>query len=80
MGDDDAQAIPHSPETGPEVLRRGRWTCRLHIWHRWRTYVSTHPDQYGRRYQECLDCRKQRNVSMIGSAGIAGPYPDEQRP
>jgi hypothetical protein len=37
-----------------------RLTCRLHLWHRWRTYRS---QETGWQYQECLDCHRQRDVS-----------------
>ncbi len=52
---------PHHREPGQEVRRPGRWTCRLHIWHRWRAY--RYP-QSGARYQECLDCGRQRDVPI----------------
>jgi hypothetical protein len=57
-----------TPEThhqpGQEARRRGRWTCRLHIWHRWRTHRYPDSGDYGARYQECLDCGKQRDVPI----------------
>ena len=57
-------------EPGQEVRRRGRWTCRLHVWHRWRTHRYPDSFGYGARYQECLDCGKQRDVPMgVGAVG-----------
>ena len=51
-------------EPAQEERRRGRWTCRLHIWHRWRTHRYPDSGGYGGRYQECLDCGKQRDVPI----------------
>jgi hypothetical protein len=56
-----------------------RWHCRLHLYHRWRTYRSDtgkdsgSPD-YGERddrdlYQECLDCGKYRDRPMGNAIG-----------
>ena len=55
-------------EPGQELRRPGRWWCRLHLWHRWRTHRYPNSADYGARYQECLDCGKQRDVPV--SAGI----------
>lgn len=54
-----------------ERVYKPRWHCKLHLYHRWRTYRSDtgkdsgNPD-YGERdnrdlYQECLDCGKYRD-------------------
>jgi hypothetical protein len=58
---------PQHREPGQEEHRRGRWTCRLHVWHRWRTrrYPRTEV-----RYQECLDCGKQRDLPI--GLGVPG--------
>ena len=49
-----------------------RWTCRLHIRHRWRTHrVADGWDDYGSQYQECMDCGRYRDVPM--EVGIVGP-------
>ncbi len=48
-------------EPGQEEQRRGRWTCRLHVWHRWRTHRYPQSEA---RYQECFDCGKQRDVPI----------------
>ena len=45
------------------VQDAGRVVCSL--WHRWRTY--RYPDdgtEFCGRYQECLDCGKQRDVPI----------------
>ncbi len=47
-----------------EVRRRGRITCRLHVWHRWRTHRYPNATETGARYQQCLDCGKQRDVPI----------------
>lgn len=57
-------------EPGQEQRREGRWWCRLHLWHRWRTHRYPNGTEYGARYQECLDCGKQRDVPVGG--GIVG--------
>ena len=44
-----------------EIRRRGRITCRLHLWHRWRTHRYPNATEPGALYQECLDCGKQRD-------------------
>jgi hypothetical protein len=41
--------------------------CRLHVWHRWRTYQA---DDGSGNYQTCLDCGKYRDTPMPGS--VAG--------
>jgi len=51
----------------PERVYKPRWTCRLHVSHRWRTYRSS---DGGGQYQECLDCGKYRDVPIGG--GIVG--------
>jgi hypothetical protein len=57
----------HSREPGQEERRRGRWWCRLHLWHRWRTHRYPQSEA---RYQECLDCGKQRDVPIgVGAVG-----------
>lgn len=56
--DEDAE-----PEPGQEVRRPGRWWCRLHLFHRWRTHHRPNAEDYGAQYQECLDCGKQRDRS-----------------
>lgn len=56
-------------EPGQEVRSTGRWTCRLHVWHRWRTHRYPDSNDAGARYQECLDCGKQRDVP-IGIGGV----------
>jgi hypothetical protein len=53
-------------EPGQEQLRTGRWWCRPHLWHRWRTHRYPNSADYGARYQECLDCGKQRDVPVSG--------------
>ena len=40
-----------APEPGQENRRPGRWTCRFHVWHRWRTHRYPDSDGYGARYQ-----------------------------
>ena len=77
MTDDRDRRPPHSAEPGQEVLRPGRWTCRLHIWHRWRTHTYPGAYHFGSKYQECLDCGKQRDVPVGGGAGLAGPYRED---
>ena len=55
-----------------ERIYKPRWTCRLHLWHRWRTHRSSEGGgDYGSQYQECMDCGKYRDVPMSG----AGPGP-----
>ena len=54
-------------EPGQEVRRPGRWSCRLHVWHRWRTHRYPDGSDYGAKYQECLDCGKQRDVPAVAS-------------
>ena len=60
-----------------------RWHCRLHIWHRWRTYrASEGGGEYGGQYQQCLDCGKYRDVPIgggIGPADPADPLPNSLR-
>lgn len=56
-------------EPGQEQRRAGRWWCRLHLWHRWRTHRYPNSTEAGARYQECLDCGKQRDVPI----GVGGP-------
>lgn len=80
VDNDGVEVRRHSPEPGQEVVRRGRWTCRLHMWHRWRTHTYPDPDHYARRYQECHDCGTQRDMSFLGSAGIGSPHPEKARP
>ena len=54
-----------------ERTYKPRWTCRLHIWHRWRTHrASDGGGDYGGQYQECMDCGKYRDVPIGG--GIVG--------
>ena len=46
---------------------RPRWSCRLHLWHRWHTYrVSDGWADYGSQYQECTYCGKYRDVPTDG--------------
>jgi hypothetical protein len=40
-----------------------RVTCRLNLWHRWRT----HNVDDGGLFQTCLDCGKYRDVPMPGA-------------
>jgi len=47
-----------------------RWTCRLHVWHRWRTYRYREGGEEGGQYQQCIDCGKTRDVPVGG--GIVG--------
>ena len=52
-----------------ERTYKPRWTCRLHVWHRWRTHrASDGGGDYGG--QECMDCGKYRDVPIGG--GIVG--------
>jgi hypothetical protein len=54
-----------------ERVHRPPWTCRLHLWHRWRTHrASDGGGDYGSQYQECIDCGKYRDVPIGG--GIVG--------
>jgi hypothetical protein len=54
-----------------ERVYKPRWTCRLHIWHRWRTYrTSEGGGDDGGQYQECMDCGKYRDVPIGG--GVVG--------
>ena len=50
----------------PELARppRSEWplTCRLHLFHRWRTQRT--PD--GMRFQRCLGCGASRDVPGVG--------------
>ena len=46
-------------------LRPGRLTCRLHLFHRWRTRSN----EFNERWQECLDCGKERGVPHWFAAG-----------
>jgi hypothetical protein len=49
-----------------ERVYQPRWTCRLHIWHRWRTHrVAAGWDDYGSQYQECVDCGRYRDVPIL---------------
>lgn len=75
--DDNEVTRPHSAEPGQEVRRPGRWTCRLHIWHRWRTHTYPGTGRYGGKYQECLDCGKQRDVPVAGGTGFVGSYRED---
>lgn len=45
---------------------RPRWHCRLHLWHRWRTYRDREAGGDGGQYQQCLDCGKIRDVPIAG--------------
>ena len=46
---------------------RPRWSCRLHLWHRWHTYrVSDGWADYGSQYQECTYCGKYHDVPTDG--------------
>ena len=70
-----------------ERVYRPRWNCRLRLWHRWRTYRSDTGELYRRPstgpvpleglYQECLDCRRDREMghwepSSGGGGGVPG--------
>ena len=50
----------------PERVYKARWTCRLHVWHRWRTYRDREAGEDGGQYQQCLDCGKYRDVPIGG--------------
>ncbi len=51
---------------------RPRWTCRLHVWHRWRTYRDHDAaGGDGGQFQQCIDCGKIRDVPVAG-IGPAG--------
>ena len=51
---------------------RPRWTCRLHVWHRWRTYRDHEAaGGDGGQFQQCIDCGKIRDVPVAG-IGPAG--------
>jgi hypothetical protein len=62
-----------------ERVYKPRWHCRLHLYHRWRTYRSDIQQDGGAAdygeydyravYQECLDCGKYRDRG-VGS-GVA---------
>ena len=43
-----------------------RLTCRLHVWHRWRTYRDPEAGGDGGQFQRCLDCGKIRDVPVVG--------------
>ena len=52
-----------------ERIYKPRWNCRLHLWHRWRTYrVSDGWAGYGSQHQDCIDCGKYRDVPAAGGA------------
>jgi len=47
------------------VRRPGRWSCRLQLCHRWRTYrYPNDGTEFCGPYQECLDCGRQRDVPI----------------
>ena len=55
-----------------ERVHRPRWWCRLHLYHRWRTYGVKDGEgsyrgpsgDYRENYQECLDCGKYRSAGI----------------
>jgi hypothetical protein len=67
MGGEDSPAM-EQPAYKP------RWHCRLHLFHRWRTYSASDGGESYRRptgdpsenFQQCLDCGKYRNVGFTG--------------
>lgn len=77
MDDETGPTRPHNAEPGREVLRPGRWTCRMHLWHRWRTHRYPATDHLGERYQECLDCGKQRDMPVAGGTGLVPSYRED---
>jgi hypothetical protein len=52
-----------------ERVYHPRWTCRLHVWHRWRTYRDREAGGYGGQFQQCLDCGKVRDVPTVRGLG-----------
>ena len=63
---DDNPAWPEDRRRMTERVHRPRWTCRLHLWHRWRTYRD---HEGGGQFQECLDCGKIRDVPTVRPIG-----------
>ncbi len=39
-------------------------SCRLNLWHRWRTFSSDDA-----RYQRCIACNKERDVPTVTAVG-----------
>jgi len=61
--------------TMPERVYKPRWTCRLHVSHRWRTYRSS---DGGGQYQECLDCGSIATfLSEAASSASGGGGPQQ---
>jgi hypothetical protein len=56
-----------------ERVYRPPWWCRLHLYHRWRTYTSKdgegsyrgYTGEESQSYQECMDCGKYRGIGFI---------------